>query len=328
VLKDRIGDKMSSLNKKIAFFAFLMFFAPVMVLAQDTGIQDSVIVGNFDGSNIIACPGDTINIPLWAKNDQNPVTMYFPPAIDDRYIAGYLDGNVFNILNPSSSPHWEDIEFTNIFPGRPSAGFTSYPLFTMSEDMAPYDWIPFNSNGAWIKLAEFTFIISNDTSLIGTTTQIIEGRNHIINGCSFIELQSDKYHPVFIGGTIEIVSPGYEYLAGDANMANGGWPPQVIGGDLTYLLGYLRGFNPGCELGGFYCSGDVNGDCLIIGSDVTRLQNYLSGGAPPSYCPDYPPRWLTAGDLPAQAPPGWPNCEQAKAAKVIPSASSPIKLTK
>jgi hypothetical protein len=310
---------MSFLNKQITFFAFLVLLVPIVAMAQDTGVPDSVIAGNLDGSNIIVSPGDTINIPLWAKNDQDPVLMYLTMAIDDQYIADYFDGNLFDILNPSSTPHWEEVIFTSVLPGRPSVGFSSYPLFCMSEGTSPYDWVPFNSNGVWIKLAEFTFEISDDSLLIGTATQIIEGKNRVFNGCTFLGLPpEEEYHPVFVGGTIEIVEPSYEYLPGDANMSAGVWLPQVIGSDVTYLVNYLGGTAPGCDLNGFYCSGDANGDCQVVGSDVTALMNYTRGLGPISYCEDYPPAWPTSGDLPPSAPEGWPNCDGAVTAKVIP----------
>jgi hypothetical protein len=101
----------------------------------------------------------------------------------------------------------------------------------------------------------------------------------------------------------------YEYLPGDANMINGQWPPKVIGADVTYLVGYFRGINGQCLVGGFYNSGDANGDCNIIGSDVTRLVSYFRGLSEIAHCADYPPAWLVPDDCPTEAPDGWPNCE-------------------
>ncbi len=94
-------------------------------------------------------------------------------------------------------------------------------------------------------------------------------------------------------------------------MANGAWPPNVIGGDVTYLVNYFRGrpTNPSCLLSEFYCTADINGDCDVIGSDVTRLVNFFRGRADIVYCPDYEPAWHDASELPPSAPSGWPNCE-------------------
>jgi predicted outer membrane repeat protein len=113
---------------------------------------------------------------------------------------------------------------------------------------------------------------------------------------------------------------GYEYLPGDANMSVGQWPPQVIGGDVTYLVNYFRGLSNACLLGGFYCSGDVNADCQVIGSDVTRMVTYFRGLVDIIPCPDYEPAWPTPDDLPTEAPDGWPNCETPEiTVKAIPA---------
>jgi hypothetical protein len=118
-------------------------------------------------------------------------------------------------------------------------------------------------------------------------------------------------YDVFIAGSdlAECEPFIYSYLPGDANMSNGQWPPQIIGGDVTYLVGYFRGINGPCLIGGFYNSADVNGDCSIIGSDVTRLVSYFRGAAAIDHCPDYTPAWLTPGDCPTERPDDWPGCE-------------------
>jgi hypothetical protein len=66
---------------------------------------------------------------------------------------------------------------------------------------------------------------------------------------------------------------------------------------------------PGCLVNGFYASADANGDCQVIGSDVSRLVEYFRGRAPISYCPDFPPSWLPGDELPAEQPDIWPGCE-------------------
>jgi hypothetical protein len=104
----------------------------------------------------------------------------------------------------------------------------------------------------------------------------------------------------------------YDYLPGDANMINGQWPPKIIGADVTYLVGYFRGINGPCLVGGFFNAGDANGDCRIIGSDVTRLVSYFRGLSDIAHCADYPPAWLVPEDCPTEAPDGWPNCEVAR----------------
>ncbi|MCP4582303.1 MAG: hypothetical protein GY839_11875 [candidate division Zixibacteria bacterium] len=103
-----------------------------------------------------------------------------------------------------------------------------------------------------------------------------------------------------------------EYLPGDVNMANGAWPPMVIGGDVTYLVNYFRGMesSPPCRFDGFWCSADANGDCRVIGSDVTKLVTYFRGLTSLSYCTDFEPAWHDPSELPPSAPSGWPNCDE------------------
>ena len=65
-----------------------------------------------------------------------------------------------------------------------------------------------------------------------------------------------------------------EFIAGYAN-SNG----QVIGSDVTYLVGYFRSINPPPDP---LLAGDTNEDCLVTGPDVTYLVNYFRGtGNPP-----------------------------------------------
>ena len=105
----------------------------------------------------------------------------------------------------------------------------------------------------------------------------------------------------------------FEFLPGDCNMANGGWPPGTIGGDVTYLVNYFRGMSSSqsCLISdGFWCSADVNGDCNVIGSDVTKLVNFFRGTTTLEWCPErcdepcYP-----VSPYPVDPPPGWPNCQ-------------------
>ena len=111
----------------------------------------------------------------------------------------------------------------------------------------------------------------------------------------------------------------YAYLAGDVNMHAGGWPPVVTGPDVTYLLNFFRDYPTSVpckfdgDLGLFWASADANGDCLVTGSDITKLTNVLRGIGFAKYCGDqetdnghYEPAWPP---IPGAAPLGWPNCE-------------------
>jgi len=71
-------------------------------------------------------------------------------------------------------------------------------------------------------------------------------------------------------------------------------------------------------LDGFWASADVNGDCSVIGSDVTRMINYLRGVGTPEYYPDYEPAYPP---IPPSAPSGWPNCDPIVTGRVVPTGS-------
>ena len=149
----------------------------------------------------------------------------------------------------------------------------------------------------------------------------VEGQTYTsVVGMLYYTYDEYKINPRFAS---DVVAGGgnYEYVPGDANMLIGQWPPKVIGGDVTYLVGWFRGINLPCNLNGFYAAADVNGDCNIIGSDVTRMVSYFRGIASLGFCPDYPPLWLTTGDCPTSAPAGWPNCDQSVTAKAKISGS-------
>jgi len=117
--------------------------------------------------------------------------------------------------------------------------------------------------------------------------------------------------------------PDRLYIPGDVNMSSGAWPPLATGPDVTYLVNYFRSLpaNQACLLGGFWCSADANGDCSIIGSDVTKLVNVFRGIDNVEYCVDYPTAWPTPADLPSEAPEGWPGCETAATGEINPTRS-------
>ncbi len=103
----------------------------------------------------------------------------------------------------------------------------------------------------------------------------------------------------------------YPYLPGDVNMYYGNWPPSIQTADVTYLINYLkqRPTSIRCVLDTFWAAADVNGDCQLRGSDVSRLVGYLKGQADIRYCPQYIPLWPTPDSLPPSRPIGFPGCE-------------------
>ena len=167
-----------------------------------------------------------------------------------------------------------------------------------------------DTNGAFV---EFEFSAADNCAVENIISQPLSGSFFTVGTTQVICLAADSSgnQDTCIFYVTVTGQGGYEYLPGDANMANGAWPPAVIGSDVTYLVNYFRGSitNPACLINGFYASADVNASCSVIGSDVTRLVSYFRGQAVIEYCPDWEPTWHNASELPAEAPEGWPNCE-------------------
>ncbi len=292
---------------------------------DDPYMPDSIIVGNLDGTPLHASPDGIVNIPVWANNDEDIVLIYIPIAIGNSYISQNMEGHFYGLFDSTNTPHWDHCVFTMNYYDFPEQGITSYPLLCISEREEPFDWLVFNTDSSWVKIAEFVFELNSDSLVIGDTIQIVEGLNPVSGPSEFVVPNGDySFKPVFIGGRIAIVHPLYEYLPGDANMNVGLWPPAVLGSDITYLTGYFTG-NPSCtpcNLDGFWASADANGDCSVTGSDVTCIVYYLIGLGTIDYCPDYEPVWPTPADLPPNMPSGWPNCEPVmKNNRINPSSN-------
>ncbi|MCD6161292.1 MAG: hypothetical protein J7K40_02640 [candidate division Zixibacteria bacterium] len=305
---------------------FLLIAMAASLYAEDPGLPDSVIVGNLNDSLIEASPGDTIDIPVWIKNDENIIAIYLPIALDSQYISEDISGNFYDIFDSLNTPHWDAADFLIHFPDEPIEGLTTYSLIVLSENGSPWYWYVFNSGYEWVHMADFRFILSSENLSAGDKIPIIHGNSPRIGGIHFcFEDVSFSIHPEFITGAIAIVPDGYAYLPGDANMALGLWPPRVQGSDMTYLVNYFKGSSTSqpCLLDGFWASADINGDCNVIGTDVTRLVNYFRGTGIIEYCADYEPLWLSTSEAEVCGEPdGWPNCETPPVTgRVIPSGT-------
>ncbi|MCP4580553.1 MAG: hypothetical protein GY839_02965 [candidate division Zixibacteria bacterium] len=168
----------------------------------------------------------------------------------------------------------------------------------------------------------------NPTTIIDSTLNTFVDLYDLINSSTYyfrVTAVDSQSHESPFSNEVSARMPaaeGRNYLPGDANMANGAWPPSVIGSDVTYLVNYFRHQNTGCQIHGSFASADVNGDCLTIGSDVTKLVGYFRGMSELDYCPDYEPAWPTPRDLPVEAPADWPNCEILTGGRVVPDDDS------
>ena len=288
---------------------FILTFSDISY-AQDYGIPDSIIVGNLDRTSVQASPGDTVNIPVWLKNDENIGAVSLPIAAPDQFIAEWTECTQFGQLATWPTLFDEDGPVED----EPYIGHSTQYIGGIYVHLVDpnLDGTPVNTNGVWTKITEYTCIISSDESNIHDSTQFIQGFFPPLGSFYFDnDTESAHWIPVYLGGYLKVVHPGYEYRPGDVNMYVGSWPPVVTGPDVTYLVNYFRGVPSSvpCFLDGFWASADANGSCTVIGSDVTKLLYYFGGKTTLLWCPDYPPLWPSQLDVPPSAPPGWPNCD-------------------
>jgi hypothetical protein len=263
-----------------------------------------------------AQPEGQINrIPTFIESDVSPSTQYNEDQIKQSIpfsLLGTLAEEVpYGIISYEFSDG-DTIGFDNI----PWHYFSTDPPHEPSLDMIPLQGMPGDTielQGNYFSNMAPVYVYLDDDSLSVAITDISGSFSHFFN---IPELPPDFYFITardtsgYYDFTVLKIG-GYQYLPGDANMYNGGWPPSILGADATFLINFFRGssVNRPCLLDGFWASADVNGDCNIIGSDVTRLINYMRGSGSILYCPDYEPAWHTPAELPPTAPEGWPNCE-------------------
>ena len=266
--------------------------------------------------------GATWSVTLDLASNFDPV-----PTFDRTYIPtlAITDDDVLHVTYS-----------TNI---RPSSNSYQEMCYTMNDSLGALQGI---ITGIVTELDEVTPIDSVEVSVYGGGDNLVGTDTTDLNGEFTFSLSPHTYYATFsktyyndttltdlvvVAYETTMVNlmmylSGYAYLPGDVNMALGIWPPQCIGGDVTYLVGYfIGGGQASCNLDGFWASADINGDCTIIGGDVTALVGYFVAGGSLVPCPDYEPLWLP---LPPEAPEGWPNCDTPVInSRVIPT--NPIR---
>ena len=286
---------------------------------SDPNQTDRFLIGNVDGTHIRANLGDMM-IPIWIWNDENAGGFCVPINMPSAYAGNIIGCNTYGTIH-----QWDILYFNEPLPDEPSPGLTTMCLWGQycSMTIPPEQWVPLNTNGNWEKIADIVIVIANNQELVGTTASILQGFYPPFADMYMNSTDAEwTWFPMFTPGYIDL---GYSYLPGDANMGNGAWPPAITGADLTYMVNYFKSYAccPGCLLNDFYAAGDINGDCVVMGSDVTRFQNYFRGTTTISYCPNYYPLWQSPLDCPPSPPAGWPNCGSSVInSKIIPSAKA------
>jgi hypothetical protein len=256
-------------------------------MASDIGAPDSIIIGNLDRSPIRASPGDTVNLPIWVKNDEAVSSVSIAMATDNQLISQRLGGN---LMYPLTS--WDDCSFYTPAANTPAPGFTSQSI-TGWNDLGGGANPFLNTNGAYTQIGEFAMVIDPNQSNIGDTARMSVGIQPRIGEPAFADSSgSDEWNIVPVFSVVVIVNGGCNYIPGDAN-GNG-----IFNGiDVGWMVNYFKVTGPPppdtcyCPPHGvIFDAADANGNCAFNGIDVSYEVNYFKGiGGPPIYCIDCPP---------------------------------------
>jgi len=295
-----------------------------------------IYTANEHGDSITEVHTDDIINQVWNPNfEDNIDSLAFWDAI--QYPSGWFvsdvnpqHGNLCAIFDFPAGPGYYDATLV----------VTGYDIYVEAGKPCYYSF--------WIREKDTHDTFQNDKSILDAGINV----NGLWHGLSWECLPSEEWQ--FVDGTIYPLENGiaqirfplhgfattgssifavdnvmfyqsekYPYLPGDVNMSGGTWPPAATGPDVTYLVNFFRSAPTSIpcylngDLGPFWASADANGDCNIIGSDVTKLVNVFRGQGSILYCTDYEPLWLTPADLPAEAPSGWPFCENTVTGKNV-----------
>lgn len=143
------------------------------VYAQDPGNPDSMIVGNLDGTPILAGLNTQIVIPVYLKTDDSVNFMHVPVATDDDYIVSRDGGFLYEPLSL-----WDDVSILAPDLNSPSVGHTSQSILGFAFLVPPED--PQNylyTNYEWVHIADYYMTTTSDIAVLGDTTYPIEGHN-------------------------------------------------------------------------------------------------------------------------------------------------------
>ena len=288
------------------------------------GSDVTIWVGLVDGSPISAYvnAGLRINVYFQTTEEAYIADMCFPLGINNGFIDHFKQ---YNQDMPNDSRNcfyrylfigWDSASFDNInedyYIDGDGNSWDSYSFAGAAELTSPYKNLWLHTEPGEQPILGLTFIVRivDDSSLIGQTIDnaIGVGYDPVQGTPIFRDPEGSQltYDIFFSSMSFKELL----YIPGDISMYLGHWPPTIIGGDVSYFVNYFRGSpsSQPCFLGGFWCSADVNGDCRVIGSDITRLINYFYDQNNITFCPDYPPAW-DIWEPPENPPPGWPGCE-------------------
>ncbi len=140
---------------------------------QDPDLQDSLIIGNFNGTVIPVNLNQEIVLPVWIKTDDSVTFFHTPLATDNDYIVLRLGGDLYEPLSL-----WDEVSFLMPNANSPSPGMTSQSILGFAYLFDPRD--PQNflyTNYEWWHVADFRMLTTSDTTAIGDTVCLVEGFN-------------------------------------------------------------------------------------------------------------------------------------------------------
>ena len=138
---------------------------------QDPDLQDSLIIGNLNGSVIPVGLNQEIILPVWIKTDDSVTFFHTPLATDNDHIALRLGGDLYQPLSL-----WDDVSFLTPNANSPSPGMTSQSILGFAYLFDPRD--PQNflyTNYEWRHVADYRMLTTSDTTVIGDTVCLVEG---------------------------------------------------------------------------------------------------------------------------------------------------------
>jgi len=284
--------------------------AAMVPLAEDSLY---IWVGGYFGENswydtIHTAPNTWFDIPIYFMGgapDIYAASLCFPMGINLSYVDSFNPADC-QYFYPFTT--WDDASFGNENSNPPlSEGWRSLSFVGFGLDYFDYGHWEMPTLGLTFRVHFADIELNNDT----TVFDAIDIGRDLYQEPNAGDSTGGPGYNLIVNWSCLHIWPKYEYLMGDANMYLGIWPPQTMGSDVTYMVNYFVGIQSSqpCLFDGFWASADINGDCIIMGSDVIKLVRYFKGEDFISYCPSYPPAWFTSDDLPDNPPVGWPPCE-------------------
>lgn len=239
----------------------------------DPNIRDALIIGNLDGSPVTGHPGETVDIPIYFRTDEEVEGFALRLSADTSRISERLGAELTPVLEDWIIDPGPEIDFQPDYRGHTA-------LISVGSGN------PLNTNGQWSDAtAHFTVRLA-DYGFSGGESILLKARASVMDSNYVV------YQPLVIEGSILVEIADCSYTAGDAN-GDG----LFNGLDVIFSVGYFKGqwssVPTDCYCGshGFYgANADSNGDCLFNGLDIVFSVAALKETGPlPRACPECPP---------------------------------------